>query len=164
MEDHGRETGFLDRVQAAVNAGASGQGQTSTGASEAKPKMHEFASGAKSTVVKPRYDLIPQIAMELLAERFAYGAGRHGERNYRKGGQDPVFVTDRVNHLIEHVMQFAEHRRRADLAAILCNAAILADVNAFVEGATEPTISEQIQTALRAEYKPSPNVCGGGHR
>lgn len=94
------------------------------------PPMHTFTSGAKSTVVKPRYDLIPLRGLELVAERFEYGAGRHGERNYRKGGDDPVFVQDRINHLIEHCMKFAEHRRREDLAAVICNAMILADVHA----------------------------------
>lgn len=94
------------------------------------PEMKTFASGAKSTIKKPRYDLIPQKALELVAGRFEYGAGRHGERNYRKGKNDNEFITDRINHLIEHCVKFAEHRRSSDLAAILCNAAILADVDA----------------------------------
>lgn len=93
-------------------------------------EMKVFSSGAKSTVEKPRYDLIPQRALELLADRFAYGATRHGERNYRKGANDATFVRDRINHLIEHAIKFAEHRSPDDLGAILCNAAILADVRA----------------------------------
>lgn len=98
-----------------------------------QPEMHQFTSGAKSTVKKPEYYLIPLIALQLLAERFGYGKARHGERNYRKGASDPEFITDRVNHLIEHVYNYAEHRKRSDLAAVLCNAAILADLGAFVE-------------------------------
>lgn len=94
--------------------------------------MKTFTSGAKSTIQKPMYHLIPLTALELLAERFGYGAARHGERNYRKGGNDPEFINDRVNHLFEHVVNFAEHRRQEDLAAILCNAAILADIKAFI--------------------------------
>jgi hypothetical protein len=89
-----------------------------------------FASGAKSSVIKPRYDLIPQRALELAAERFAYGAERHGARNYLKGTGDEVFITDRINHLIEHMLKFAETRTRADLAAVLCNAAMLAALKA----------------------------------
>lgn len=104
--------------------------QVSVALGEKVDSMKVFASGAKSTTKKPRYDLIPLRALELLAERFGYGADRHGERNYRKGINDQEFITDRVNHLIEHVQKFAETRTREDLAAILCNAAILADLRA----------------------------------
>lgn len=97
------------------------------------PVMKEFSSGARSTVKKPRYDLIPQIALEFLANRFGYGASRHGERNYRKGKDDQEFITDRINHLIEHTMKFAEFRRQEDLEAVLCNGAILADIGAYKE-------------------------------
>ena len=98
--------------------------------------MRLFASGAKSSVEKPRYDLVPAVAVELIAERFAYGAARHGARNYRKGANDTDFVRDRTNHLIEHVMKYAETGSRADLAAVGCNFAILADIGAF-EGSTQ---------------------------
>jgi hypothetical protein len=83
--------------------------------------------------LKPRYDLIPQRAMELTAERFAYGAERHGARNYLKGANDEAFITDRINHLIEHLLKFAETRTRADLSAVLCNAAMLAAIHADVD-------------------------------
>ena len=98
-----------------------------------EPAMKIFSSGAKSTVKKPLYYLIPLIALQLLAERFGYGASRHGARNYRKGKGDEEFINDRLDHLIEHLFQYTEHRRRSDLAAVLCNAAILADIGAFVE-------------------------------
>jgi hypothetical protein len=101
------------------------------------PEMKVFASGAKSTVKKPEYYLIPLIALQLLAERFGYGKARHGERNYRKGANDPEFVTDRIDHLIEHVHNYAEHRKRSDLAAVLCNAAMLADLGAFTDDETK---------------------------
>jgi hypothetical protein len=94
---------------------------------------HEFESGAKSTVVKPRYDLLPPIALELLAERFGYGAVRHGDKNYLKGKADPLFIRDRKNHLFEHVAKYLADGKREDLAAILCNAAMLADLGAFVD-------------------------------
>jgi hypothetical protein len=112
-------------------AGGLGSGNPDT------PAMKTFTSGAKSTVKKPEYYLIPLIALQLLAERFGFGKARHGERNYRKGASDQEFVTDRVNHLFEHVVNYAEHRRRSDLAAVLCNAAILADLGAFVDDRTE---------------------------
>ncbi len=92
--------------------------------------MKTFASGAKSTVKKPRYDLVPQRAVALTAGRFQYGAERHGEKNYLKGAQDEEFITDRINHMLEHVMKFAAERKTSDLAAVLCNAAILAELKA----------------------------------
>lgn len=97
------------------------------------PEMKVFTSGAKSTVKKPRYDLVPLITDQLIAERHEYGASRHGVRNYLKGKDDQEFITDRINHLIEHAKEFATHRRRSDLAAILCNGSILADCGAFVD-------------------------------
>lgn len=136
METHGRE---VSRYDGGVPVPTVKQGDINHTASKAATsgqaqEMHKFASGAKSTVVKPRYDLIPLAALVLTAERFAYGADRHGARNYRRGATDEVFITDRINHLQEHLARFAETRSRADLAAILCNAAILADIGAFVGG------------------------------
>lgn len=86
----------------------------------------EFESGAKSSVEKPRYDLVPLVAMRAVAERFGYGAERHGARNYEKGYNDPSFVRDRLNHLLEHAMKAASGDTSEDhLGAVLCNAAIL---------------------------------------
>jgi hypothetical protein len=85
-----------------------------------------FSSGAKSSVEKPRYDLVPLSALRAIAERFGYGASRHGERNFEKGANDPAFVRDRFNHLIEHAMRAASGDTSEDhLGAVLCNAAIL---------------------------------------
>ena len=92
--------------------------------------MHEFESGARSTVEKPRYDLVPLSALRSVANRFGYGAVRHGERNYEKGANDEVFLRDRINHLIEHAMKYASGDRSEDhLGAVLCNAAILVELN-----------------------------------
>lgn len=83
-------------------------------------------SGAKSSEQKPRYDLIPAVALEREAIRMAEGAEAHGENNYQKGKGDPVFVRDRVNHLIEHALKYAAGDRSTDhLAAVRCNAAML---------------------------------------
>lgn len=100
------------------------------GDDQIQQQMHQFKSGAKSTKVMPRFDLIPIRADELCAGRFEYGATRHGERNYRSGRGDETFLRDRINHMIRHAKLFAEFRRTSDLAAVLCNAAILADVEA----------------------------------
>lgn len=88
--------------------------------------MAVFASGAKSTEQKPRYDLIPLIALEREAIRMAEGAASHGENNYQQGKRDPDFVRDRINHLIEHALKYAQGDRSDDhLAAVRCNAAML---------------------------------------
>lgn len=118
---------------------------------KAAGEMKVFASGAKSTVEKPWYYLIPLIAMELIAERFAYGAKRHGERNYRKGVQDPAFVRDRINHLIEHTMKYAETRSREDLSAIGCNFAILADLGAFEGSQVQQTEDRRKQLLVQLD-------------
>ena len=93
-------------------------------------QMKQFKSDARSSVIKPRYDLIPLRADELNAGRFGYGAIRHGERNYLNGKDDAEFITDRINHLLEHAKNFARYRKTSDLAAVLCNASILAEVEA----------------------------------
>lgn len=76
----------------------------------ALPQMHVFSSGAKSTEQKPRYDLIPIEATRAIAKRLAYGAARHGERNYEKGANDPAFIRDRQNHAFEHLQHYMAGR------------------------------------------------------
>lgn len=88
--------------------------------------MATFESGAKSSEAKPRYDLIPVDALRREAIRMAEGARAHGERNYQKGAGDQAFITDRVNHAIEHLLKYAEGDRTEDhLAAVRANMGIL---------------------------------------
>ncbi len=88
--------------------------------------MAVFASGAKSSEQKPRYDLIPMEAQEREAIRMGQGAIDHGENNYRSGKADPQFVQDRINHMIEHALRYATGDRSTDhLAAVRCNAGML---------------------------------------
>lgn len=83
-------------------------------------------SGAVSSEQKPRYDLIPAVALEREAIRMAEGAAVHGENNYQKGKGDPVFFKDRVNHLLEHAIKYASGDRSEDhLAAIRCGTGML---------------------------------------
>lgn len=85
-----------------------------------------FESGAKSSEQKPRYDLIPVEALRREAVRMAEGAAAHGVNNYRKGANDPAFVTDRVNHAIEHLLKYASGDRTEDhLAAVRANTGML---------------------------------------
>jgi hypothetical protein len=85
-----------------------------------------FASGAKSSEQKPRFDLIPVEAQIREAIRMAEGAATHGENNYQAGKADPVYVNDRINHMIEHALLYASGDRSTDhLAAVRCNAGML---------------------------------------
>ena len=85
------------------------------------------ASGAKSSSEKPRYDLIYRGFLRRLAERMGYGAAKHGQDNYKQGAGDAVYRRDRINHLIEHALKYAEGDTSTDhLSAIAANANILA--------------------------------------
>jgi hypothetical protein len=88
-----------------------------------------FQSGATSSTEKPRYDLIPVTALRRLAERFGYGAEKHGDNNYKRGFNDQQFIRDRKNHLMEHVSNYLNGDTSTDhLAAVMCNAAMLAEL------------------------------------
>ena len=89
--------------------------------------MVEFPSGAKSSEHAPRYDLLEPAFLALVAQRMGQGAETHGERNYLKGLDDPVFVRDRLNHLVAHVLALAAGRTDDDhLAAAGANLNMLA--------------------------------------
>ena len=91
-----------------------------------------FASGASSSVEKPRYDLVPVEALEAVAKRFAYGSARHGDRNYENGWNDAAFIRDRFNHMLEHAFKAANGDTSEDhLGAVLCNASILIRLKAI---------------------------------
>jgi len=93
-----------------------------------------FSSGATSSTEKPRYDLIPTVALRRLAQRFGYGAEKHGDHNYKQGAHDAQFIRDRVNHMIEHAVNYANGDRSTDhLGAVMCNAAMLAELERLAE-------------------------------
>lgn len=101
--------------------------------------MHEFESGAKSSVVEPRYDLVPLAADKYMAIRFAYGAGKHGEWNWEKGAEDPEWIRDRKNHAIKHMRRYINGRLPQDqlikeLQAAACNIAILCAIEDMKSG------------------------------
>ena len=89
--------------------------------------MRTFGSGARSSEEKPRYDLCPAIAYKRWAQRMGEGARSHGERNYQRGiVTDAEFRRDRINHLVEHAVRYAEGDRSEDhLAAVMANASML---------------------------------------
>lgn len=65
-------------------------------------KLHVSESGATSSHVPLRYDLIPRSLVEIAAERYTKGAIKHGERGYQKGLEDWEFILNRINHITEH--------------------------------------------------------------
>jgi hypothetical protein len=96
---------------------------------QAAQPMHVFESGTKSSRVLPPLHLLPRAALNLLAERFRVGAIMRGEEwSHRKGVDDEAFFKDRINHMIDHALLYAESRKDEDLGAVMCNAAMLADI------------------------------------
>jgi hypothetical protein len=81
-------------------------------------------TGATSS--KMDFDMhdLPYEALRMAATRFAYGRGRHGRFNWRRGKQE--FAEERLKHLVNHVMLFAAERQQVDLEALLCNAMMIA--------------------------------------
>jgi hypothetical protein len=56
----------------------------------------------------------------------AEGAEAHGVNNYQRGKDDPRFIEDRINHMIEHALKYAAGDRSDDhLAAVRANAGML---------------------------------------
>ncbi|HZP22830.1 MAG TPA: dATP/dGTP diphosphohydrolase domain-containing protein [Terriglobales bacterium] len=86
-----------------------------------------YENGATRSEKLERYDLIPPEADEALAERFGLGAGKHGETNWKSGGA--AFIKACINHARAHevnLLATAGECADDDLAAILCNYAMLA--------------------------------------
>lgn len=67
-----------------------------------KNNLHVSESGATSSHVPLRYDLIPRSLIEIAAQRYTDGAVKHGERGYQKGLEDWDFILNRINHITEH--------------------------------------------------------------
>ena len=78
----------------------------------------QFATGAVRSSVKPRYDLIPRIALERIAQRFTGevidgiatgGAFKYGETNWEIG----LPTSDTINHIIEHITNYMDAFRES---------------------------------------------------
>jgi|SRR5918911_2515278 hypothetical protein len=97
--------------------------------------MTSYENGATRSEQKPRYDLIPLVALKRLAERLTMGAGVHGEDNYKRGGD--AFWRDTVNHGLEHYLKWVDGDRSEDhLAAVMCNIAMMM----WKEAVDKPTL------------------------
>jgi hypothetical protein len=84
-----------------------------------------FEGGSTRSAMDVRFDLIPSEAIEAIARRLTIGAAKHGENNWKKGGND--FRKATINHLIKHLLDYMESGNEADANtdAIICNAAFL---------------------------------------
>lgn len=80
----------------------------------------EGVQKVKSSKVSLRLDLVPEIFIRRVAQRFTEGAEKYGAYNYRKGINDPEFIQERINHLKNHLSQFLMEGNDKDdnLAAI----------------------------------------------
>ena len=74
-----------------------------------------FASGATSSGMKTRFDLIPSFALQRIAKRFELGAQKYGENNWEKGIDDADFMRDRLNHAFDHLIKISQSFSRDDL-------------------------------------------------
>jgi hypothetical protein len=74
----------------------------------------KFGGGTRS-VMEERFDLIPPEAMKALAARFALGAEKHGEGNWKHG--DKQFVKALWNHLQGHIADELSWEREEETIA-----------------------------------------------
>lgn len=95
-------------------------------AKEGEDTKQTLAGGATRTKSDVRFDLIPPEAVLRLARRFAQGAAKHGENNWRKGNWE--FVVSCFAHLEHHLNKLKQNGNAGDdnLGAILWNATALA--------------------------------------
>jgi hypothetical protein len=87
---------------------------------EEEKEKYRTASGATSSRLKLRFDLVPEIFNVRIAQRYTFGAEKHGEYNYRKGLTDPSYLQERIAHLRSHLSDFLLNGNTNDdnLAAI----------------------------------------------
>lgn len=89
-----------------------------------------YEGGATRSDLQGRRDLIPKAAIDAMTRRLELGALRHGENNWRHGGEE--FRRATINHLFKHLSDYIEHgnQSEANTDAIICNAAFLCEYEA----------------------------------
>lgn len=71
-------------------------------------------SGATSSHVAMRYDLIPPNGFRVAARNWTTGAAIHKPYNWRQGILSKDFITDRINHIQEHFIKLVHGRKTDD--------------------------------------------------
>lgn len=99
--------------------------------------IHKSPSGATSSKLQDRYDLVPPCFIQRVAARFGLGALKHEVYNWRKGVNDEVFVQERINHILTHWNKFLEEGNEKDdnLAAVAWGISMLMEFESHPEGA-----------------------------
>ena len=86
--------------------------------------IEHFAGGAKRSDRKPRFDLIPFVFLEAVAQVLRDGALKYGAHNWQRGSKD--FFLDTWNHAFVHLQKVKEGDTSEDhLAHFACNVAFL---------------------------------------
>jgi hypothetical protein len=85
-----------------------------------------YEGGSTRTKLDVRYELIPKEAIDALARRLTLGAAKHGDHNWKGGGEE--FRKATINHLMKHLLEYMEsgNLKDANTDALICNAAFLA--------------------------------------
>lgn len=107
------------------------------------PPLTNFEGNATRSPQPVRYDLIPSSAITALARRLTLGATKHGENNWRLGGEQ--FRAATISHLFAHLLDFMQSGGSDNLDAILANAAFLVEFEIEL-GAYVPAFKRQAAT------------------
>lgn len=87
-------------------------------------ERHETGAKRSSDANDVRFDLIPQVALEMVAKVLATGAKRYGEHNWRKGFK----YSQVMNHLLRHLNLLQKGDTSENhIAHALCNLMFLAE-------------------------------------
>ncbi len=88
------------------------------------PEQVAMASGAAASSVGPSFHLIPTVALERLAERFALGVERKGDKSWNALSDnqqcltDKKFLIERLSHIIHHALKLRDKLNADDSEAI----------------------------------------------
>lgn len=74
---------------------------------KSKPRLVEFPSRALSSPCLP-YHLVPRVLFDEVARRFELGAKKYGVGAWRKGLNDPEFLSERASHALAHLLAYLQ--------------------------------------------------------
>ncbi len=89
------------------------------------PEQVLMAGGIAASSKIPPFHLIPTASLEGLAERFALGVQRKGDKAWNATSlnqaclEDAEFVLERIGHVIHHAMKLRDKIAAKDVSAIL---------------------------------------------
>jgi hypothetical protein len=115
-----------------------------------------FTSGAQSSSQKAGYWMIPFVVLRAVAQRFDLGALKYDAHNWKRGCNDPDFMRDRFNHMIEHAFKFTaggdeEDDIEGSIIAVLINAVFLTYWTIMHRAQVEAAFPTEAPDVLRAQ-------------